>query len=112
MRGGRSWVITFPNGSENGAGQATILTTEADLELGGFRRAFWPLHVSTETQKLIANSRRAMVTPTILRIWRAAPDNEPFEYGREVYLALERSGNGSGILKIEWRIRHFHYRLE
>jgi hypothetical protein len=93
-----------------GAGQATILTTEADLELGGMeipRGAYslytfptekqWKLIVNKQTGQwgTIYNSQQDLARVALeKRITQSAVERLTF--------ALERGGNGSGILKIEW----------
>ena len=93
-----------------GAGQATVLTTEADLELGGMeipKGAYSLYTFPTETQwKLIVNKQTGhwgtIYNPqqdlARVALEKRAPQNSI----ERLTLLLERSGNGSGILKIEW----------
>jgi hypothetical protein len=93
-----------------GAGQATVLTTEADLELGGMeipKGAYslytfptatrWKLVVNKQTGQwgTIYNPQQDLARVALEK--RTLPN--PVE---RLTFVLERSGNGSGILKIEW----------
>jgi hypothetical protein len=93
-----------------GAGQATVLTTEADLELGGMeipKGAYSIYTFPTETQwKLIVNKQTGQwgtIYNSQQDLARVALDKRPLQNSVErLTFALERSGNSSGILKIEW----------
>jgi hypothetical protein len=93
-----------------GAGQATVLTTEADLELGGMEipKGGYSLYTfPTETQwKLIVNKQTGQ-WGTIYNpqqdLARVALEKRTVQNSVErLTFTLERSGNGSGLLKIEW----------
>jgi hypothetical protein len=93
-----------------GAGKATILATEADLELGGMeipRGAYSLYTFPTETQwKLIVNKQTGQwgtIYNSQQDLARVALEKRSLPTPVERFtFALERSGNGSGILKIEW----------
>jgi hypothetical protein len=93
-----------------GAGQATVLTTEADLELGGMeipKGAYSLYTFPTETQwKLIVNKQTGQwgtIYNSQQDLARVALEKRALQNSVEkLTFALERSGNGSGILKIEW----------
>jgi hypothetical protein len=93
-----------------GAGQATVLTTDADLELGGMeipRGAYSLYTFPTVTQwKLIVNKQTGQ-WGTIYNpqqdLARVALEKRTLQNSVErLTFALERNGNGTGILKIEW----------
>ena len=93
-----------------GAGQATVLTTEADLELGGMeipRGAYSLYTFPTETQwKLIVNKQTGQwgtIYNSQQDLARVALERRVLQNSVEkLTFMLERSGNSSGILKIEW----------
>ena len=93
-----------------GAGQATVLTTEADIELGGMEipKGSYSLYTfPTEKQwKLIVNKQTGQ-WGTIYNpqqdLARLALEKRTLQNSVErLTFVLESSGNGSGILKIEW----------
>jgi hypothetical protein len=93
-----------------GAGQATVLTTDADLELGGMeipKGAYSLYTFPTATQwKLIVNKQTGQ-WGTIYNpqqdLARVALEKRTVQSPVErLTFLLERGGNGSGILKIEW----------
>ena len=93
-----------------GAGQATVLTTDADLELGGMeipKGAYSLYTFPTETQwKLIVNKQTGQwgtiynSQQDLARI--ALEKRSLLNSVDKLTFVLERSGNNSGILKIEW----------
>jgi len=93
-----------------GAGQATVLTTEADLELGGMeipKGAYSLYTFPTETQwKLIVNKQTGQwgtIYNSQQDLARVALERRVLQNSVEkLTFMLERSGNSSGILKIEW----------
>jgi hypothetical protein len=93
-----------------GAGQATVLTTEADLELGGMeipRGAYSLYTFPTATQwKLIVNKQTGQwgtIYNSQQDLARVALEKRILQLPVErLTFALDRGGNGSGILKIEW----------
>lgn len=93
-----------------GSGKSTTLVTEADLELGGMeipRGAYSLYTFPTETQwKLIVNKQTGQ-WGTIYNpqqdLARIAMEKRLLSSPVErLTFALERAGNSSGILKIEW----------
>jgi hypothetical protein len=93
-----------------GAGQATLLTTEADLELGGMeipRGAYSLYTFPTATQwKLIVNKQTGQ-WGTIYNpqqdLARVALEKRILQTPvQRLTFAFERNGNGSGTIKIEW----------
>jgi hypothetical protein len=93
-----------------GAGQATILTTEADLELGGMeipRGAYSLYTFPTATQwKLIVNKQTGqwgtLYNPQ-QDLARVALEKRSLQNSVErLTFVFERGSNGSGTLKIEW----------
>lgn len=93
-----------------GAGQATVLTTDADLELGGMEipRGSYSLYTfPTEKQwKLIVNKQTGQwgtIYNSQQDLARVALEKRVLQNTVErMTFALERGGNGSGTLKIEW----------
>jgi hypothetical protein len=93
-----------------GAGQATVLTTEADLELGGMeipKGAYSLYTFPTEVQwKLIVNKQTGQwgtIYNSQQDLARVALEKRALQNSVEkLTFLLERSGNSSGILKIEW----------
>ena len=93
-----------------GAGPATVLTTDADLELGGMeipKGAYSLYTFPTETQwKLIVNKQTGQwgtIYNSQQDLARVALEKRILQNSVErLTFAFERSGNGSGILKIEW----------
>jgi hypothetical protein len=93
-----------------GSGQATALTTEADLELGGMEipRGSYSLYTfPTETQwKLIVNKQTGQwgtVYNPQQDLARVALDKRILQNRIEkLTFVLDRGANGSGMLKIEW----------
>ncbi len=93
-----------------GAGQATVLTTDADLELGRMEipkgsyslytfptETQWKLIVNKQTGQwgTIYNSQQDLARVTLEK--RALPNSVD-----RLTFTLERNGNNSGSLKIEW----------
>jgi hypothetical protein len=93
-----------------GAGQATMLTTDADLELGGMEipKGSYSLYTfPTETQwKLIVNKQTGQwgtIYNSQQDLARVTLEKRLLQNPVErLTLSLERNGNGSGILRIEW----------
>ena len=93
-----------------GAGQATVLTTEADIELGGMeipKGAYSLYTFPTETQwKLIVNKQTGQwgtIYDPQQDLARVALEKRTLQNSVEkMTFVLERSGNSSGIIKIEW----------
>lgn len=93
-----------------GAGQATMLTTDADLELGGMeipRGAYSLYTFPTEKQwKLIVNKQTGQwgtVYNPQQDLARVALDRRILQNTVErLTFVLERTTNGSGNLRIEW----------
>jgi hypothetical protein len=93
-----------------GAGQATVLTTEADLELGGMeipRGAYSLYTFPTATQwKLIVNKQTGQwgtIYNSQQDLARVTLEKRILQIGVErLTFALDRNGNGSGTFKIEW----------
>jgi hypothetical protein len=93
-----------------GAGQATVLTTDADLEFGGMeipKGAYSLYTFPTETQwKLIVNKQTGQwgtIYNSQQDLARVALEKRTLQNSIErLTFALERNGNGTGILKIEW----------
>jgi hypothetical protein len=93
-----------------GAGQATVLTTEADLELGGMDipRGSYSLYTfpTATLWKLIVNKQTGQWGTTYNSqqdLARVALEKRTLQNSVErLTFALERKGNGSGLLKIEW----------
>ena len=93
-----------------GAGQATVLTTDADLELGGMeipKGAYSLYTFPTETQwKLIVNKQTGQwgtIYSSQQDLARVALEKRILPNTVErLTFALERSSNSAGILKIEW----------
>jgi hypothetical protein len=93
-----------------GAGKATVLTTDADLELGGMeipKGAYSLYTFPTEQQwKLIVNKQTGQwgtIYNSQQDLARVALEKRTIQNTVErLSFALERTGNGSGLLKIEW----------
>jgi hypothetical protein len=93
-----------------GSGQSTTLTTDADLELGGMEipRGSYSLYTfPTESQwKLIVNKQTGQwgtIYSPQQDLARIAMDKRsPQAPVEKLTISLERAGNNSGILRVEW----------
>ncbi|MBI3586195.1 MAG: DUF2911 domain-containing protein [Ignavibacteriales bacterium] len=103
-------LVPYNKWWRTGANEATAFVTEADLEVGGVlipKGAYTLYTLPSETQwKLIINKQTGQWGTTYnpeLDLMRIELNKKMLKSPIEkLAISLEKNGNGSGVLKIEW----------